>query len=50
MIYRNSYDVKGKSRIKNYSFNGEIIVMDLNEEWVYHIGFSFLSQRNAGNI
>ena len=50
MIDRSSYDVKGKSKIKNYSFYGEIIVMDLNEEWVYHIGFPFLSKRNARNI
>jgi hypothetical protein len=50
VIDRISYDVKGKYRIINYSFDGEIIMMDLNEEWVYHIGLPFLSQRNAGNI
>ena len=50
MIDRSSYDIKGKSRINNYLFDGEIIVMDLNEEWVYHIGFPFLSEMNAGNI
>jgi hypothetical protein len=41
------YDVYGRSSIKNVIFNNELIVLDLNEEWVYYIGFSFLCERNA---
>lgn len=50
IIGRSGYNGKGRSGIDNNSFNGEVILMDLDEEHVNHIVHLFLYRGDEGKI